>query len=289
MPDLLSRCTFAPAGTAVVCGLSGGADSTALVALAIEAGCVVTAVHVHHGLRAGADHDADVAATNAARLGAEFRIERVEVRDGPNLEARARAVRRAALGPGALTGHTADDQAETVLLALLRGSGATGLGAIEPGPQHPILGLRRSETEALCRHLDLDVADDPTNTDPRFRRNRIRHEALPLLDDIAERDVTVLLNRTATLLRDDDRLLEHLAAGLDPTDVDALLAAPVPLAVRAVRRWLELDGYPPDAAGVERVLAVAHGDSTACELAGGLRIERRQNRLVLLPTGPATR
>jgi tRNA(Ile)-lysidine synthase len=149
--------------------------------------------------------------------------------------------------------------------------------------------LRRSETEALCRHLDLDVADDPTNTDPRFRRNRIRHEALPLLDDIAERDVTVLLNRTATLLRHDDRLLEHLAAGLDPTDVDALLAAPVPLAVRAVRRWLELDGYPPDAAGVERVLAVAHGDSTACELAGGLRIERRQNRLVLLPTGPGTR
>jgi tRNA(Ile)-lysidine synthase len=292
MPDLsalLSRCTFAPAGTAVVCGLSGGADSTALVALAVEAGCVVTAVHVHHGLRPGADHDAEVAATNATRLGADFRIERVEVRDGPNLEARARAVRRAALGPGALTGHTADDQAETVLLALLRGSGATGLGAIAPGPHHPILGLRRSETEALCRHLDLDVADDPTNTDPRFRRNRIRHEALPLLDDIAERDVTVLLNRTATLLRDDDRLLEDLAAGLDPTDVDSLIAAPVPLAVRAVRRWLELDGYPPDAAGVERVLAVAHGDSTACELAGGLRIERRQNRLVLLPTGPGAR
>jgi tRNA(Ile)-lysidine synthase len=292
MPDLsslLSRCTFPSAGTAVVCGLSGGADSTALVALALEAGCVVTAVHVHHGLRPSSHHDADVAAATAARLGAEFRVEHVELSNGPNLEARARAVRRGALGPGALTGHTADDQAETVLLALLRGSGATGLGAIEPGPQHPILGLRRSETEALCRLLELDVADDPTNTDPRFRRNRIRHEVLPLLDNVAERDVTVLLNRTATLLRDDDQLLDELATTLDPTFVEALIDAPRPLAVRAVRRWLEQDGYPPDAAGVARVLAVAHGDSAACELAGGLRIERRRDRLVLFPTRSDTR
>ncbi len=288
LSTLLARCTFAPAGTAVVCGLSGGADSTALVALAIEAGCVVTAVHVDHGLRPGAHHDADIAARTAARLGAEFRVEHVDVSDGPNLEARARAARRGALGPGALTGHTADDQAETVLLALLRGSGATGLGAIEPGPQHPILGLRRSETEALCQLLDLDVAVDPTNTDPRFRRNRIRHDVIPLLDDIAERDVAVLLNRTAALLRDDDRLLDDLAASIDPTDVDALIHAPRPLAVRAVRRWLARDGYPPDAAGVERVLAVAHGESTACELAGGLRIERRRNRLVLSLSGPTT-
>ena len=136
-----------------------------------------------------------------------------------SLEARARAARRSVLGLEALTGHTADDQAETVLLALLRGSGATGLGAITPGPHHPILALRRSETEALCRHLDLEVADDPTNSDRRFRRNRIRHELLPLLDDIAERDVTVLLNRTANLLRDDDRLLDDLASTIDPTAV----------------------------------------------------------------------
>ena len=289
LSTLLSRCTFAPAGAAVVCGLSGGADSTALVALAIGAGCVVTAVHVDHGLRPDAHHDADIAAATARRLGADFRVEHVELHDGPNLEARARAARRDALGPGALTGHTADDQAETLLLALLRGSGATGLGAIEPGPQHPILGLRRSETEALCRLLGLDVADDPTNIDPRFRRNRIRHEVIPLLDEVAERDVTVLLNRTASLLRDDDQLLDDLAASLDPTDIDAMIDAPVPLAVRAVRRWLTQGGYPPDAAGVARVLAVAHGESAACELAGGMRVERRHNRLVLLPTGPATR
>jgi tRNA(Ile)-lysidine synthase len=188
-----------------------------------------------------------------------------------------------------MTGHTADDQAETLLLALLRGSGAAGLGAIEPGPRHPILALRRSETVELCLHLGLDVAHDPTNDDPRFRRNRIRHELLPLLDDIAERDVAVLLDRTARLLRDDNRLLEDLAATVDPTDVDQLLAAPGPLATRAIRRWLERDGYPPDAAAVARVLAVAAGETPACELAGGLRVERQGHRLVLFPAHPTTR
>jgi tRNA(Ile)-lysidine synthase len=282
---LLERCTFPAAGTEVVCGLSGGADSSALVALAVAAECVVTAVHVHHGLRDGADHDAEVAASTATRLGTAFAVVHADIDDGPNLEARARAARLQALGPGALTGHTADDQAETVLLALLRGAGASGLGAISPGPTHPILALRRRETEAVCRQLGLRVATDPSNRDPRFRRNRVRHELLPLLDDIAERDVTVLLGRTAGLVRDDDRLLQQLADAIDPTDAAALAAAPRPLAARAVRRWLDRDGYPPDAAGIGRVLAVAAGESAACEVTGRGRIERREGRLVLVPTG----
>jgi tRNA(Ile)-lysidine synthase len=281
---LLERCTFPAPGTEVVCGLSGGADSSALVALATASGCLVTAVHVHHGLRDCADHDADVAASTAATLGAAFSVVHARVDDGPNLEARARAARLDALGPGALTGHTADDQAETLLLALLRGSGASGLGAIAPGPTHPILALRRRDTEAVCAQLGLHVATDPSNRDPRFRRNRVRHELLPLLDDIAERDVTVLLDRTAELLRDDDRLLQQLAESIDPTDAAALVAAPRPLAARAIRRWLDRDGYPPDAAGIGRVLAVAAGDSAACEVAGRGRIERRGGRLVLVTT-----
>jgi len=265
----------------VTCGLSGGADSAALVALAVAAGCDVNAVHVHHGLRTSADHDADVAATIAERLGAGFRVARVEVAAGSNLEARARTARRAALGPDAMTGHTADDQAETLLLALLRGAGATGLGAIGPGRRHPILALRRAETRALCTQLGLVVAADPSNDDPRFRRNRIRHEVLPLLDDVAERDVTVLLARTADLLRADDQFLDELAAGIDPTDAPALVAAPGVLAARAIRQWLEHEGYPPDADSVQRVLAVAAGDAAACELVGGRRVERRANRLHL--------
>jgi tRNA(Ile)-lysidine synthase len=294
MPDslldsLLARCTFPPAGTSVVCGLSGGADSAALVALAVEAGCRVSAVHVDHGLRDSSADDALAAGRIAERFDVAFDVVAVELEDGPNLEARARAARREALGPGAMTGHTADDQAETLLLALLRGSGAAGLGAIQPGPRHPILALRRSETAGLCRQLGLEVAHDPTNDDPRFRRNRIRHELLPLLDDIAERDMAVLLDRTARLLRDDNRLLEDLAAAIDPTDVDRLLAAPGPLATRALRRWLERDGYPPDAAAVARVLGVAAGTTPACELAGGLRVERQGRRLVLFPAHPSTR
>lgn len=284
--DLLTKCTFPPPGRAAVCGLSGGADSSALAVLAQAAGCRVEAVHVHHGLRPSADDDADIAATTAKQLDIPIRIERVEIADGPNLEARARAARRAVLGRDAMTGHTADDQAETVLLALLRGSGAAGLSAIEPGWRHPILRLRSSETRALCERVGIVVAADPTNDDPRFRRNRVRHELLPLLDEIAERDVAVLLNRSADLLRADDALLEELATAIDPTDAAALAAAPSVLGARAVRQWLTTDGYPPDAAAISRVMAVAHGTAGACEVTGARRVERHGNHMLLCSTAP---
>lgn len=287
--SLLARCTFPAPDTAVICALSGGADSTALVALARAAECDVTAIHVHHGLRDDADIDADIARHNATTLDVAFQLVHVDLAIGPNQEARARAARREVLGPDAMTGHTADDQAETLLLALLRGSGTRGLGAIVPGHRHPILALRAAETRSLCTSLGLTVADDPTNRDPRFRRNRVRHELLPLLDDIAQRDVASLLERTASLLQADDALLEELATDVDPTSVDQLLAAPRPLAARAVRRWLTVDGYPPDAAAVDRVIDVAAGRTSGCEVAGGIRVERRGARLAHFPSGPETR
>jgi tRNA(Ile)-lysidine synthase len=253
------------------------------VALASEAGCSVTAIHVHHGLRASADADADAARVVAERFGATFRLVHVAIEDGPNLEARARDARRAALGPDAMTGHTADDQAETVLLAMMRGAGAAGLGAIGPGRRHPILALRRAETRTLCDQLGLVVAEDPTNDDPRFRRNRVRHELVPLLCDIAQRDVTPLLTRTADLLRADEQFLDELAAHIDPTDAEQLAAAPRVLGARAIRQWLQDDGYPPDADTVARVLAVAIGDAAASEVGGRRRVERRGGRLVLVP------
>lgn len=263
----------------MVCALSGGPDSSALVALAVAADLEVTAVHVHHGLRPSADDDALAAQRIAEVLGAGFRCEHAELADGSNLEARARTARLELLGVDALTGHTADDQAETLLLALLRGSGATGLASITPGPGHPILALRRQETHALCTQLELQPAIDPTNADPRFRRNRVRAELIPLLNTIADRDMAPLLARTADHLRDDDAFLQELAASIDPTNAQALSAAPLPLAQRAIRSWLTRDGYPPDTAAVQRVLAVARGEHEACEVAGVGRVSRSRQQL----------
>lgn len=263
------------------CAVSGGPDSTALVALARAAGLEVTAHHVHHGLRPEADRDAAAAEGVAETVGAAFVLHRVLVEHGPNLEARARAARRGALPADTMTGHTADDQAETFLIRLLRGAGTDGLSAMRPGPTKPLLELRRHETRALCAAMGLPTIDDAMNDDPRFVRTRIRHEMLPLLEDISIRDPVPILVRSADLLRDDAELLDELSASLDPTDARALSAAPVPLARRAVRRWLTVAGYPPDAATVERVLAVARGETRACEVGGGRRVARSAQRLRL--------
>lgn len=220
-------------------------------------------------------------ATTAERLGAGFRSLRVDLAPGPNLEARARAARRAALPAGAATGHTADDQAETVLLNLLRGAGRAGLSGMRAGPTHPILELRRLETRSLCAEMGLVPVEDPTNQQPVFRRNRVRHQLLPLMDEIAERDVAAVIARQTAHLREEDDLLEALAVGLDPTDVAGLAAAPPPLARRALRRWLaDKDGYPPSAEALERVMAVVAKAAVGTEIEGGVRITRKAGRLV---------
>ena len=273
--SLLARCTF-PTGD-VTCAVSGGADSLALLVLATEAGCRVTAVHVDHGLRPGSAAEADVVRHAALRYGAAFRSETVDVAPGPNLEARARAARYAVLSPDVLTGHTADDQAETVLLNLLRGAGLDGLAGMRPGTNHPILDLRRHETEALCAAEGLEPVVDPTNALPVHRRNRIRHELLPLMNNIAQRDVVPVLARQARLLRDD---ADALRTSLDPTDATALAAAEPALARRAVRRWLTTD-HPPDAATVERVLAVARGEAKRADVGGNRSVARTRNVLRL--------
>lgn len=284
---LLPRCAFPPPGAALTCAVSGGPDSLALLALAGAAGCDVTAVHVDHALRPGSAAEADVVADAARRFGAAFRAERAPVADGPDLEARARAARRAALPPDHATGHTADDRAETVLLAILRGTGVDGLAALPPGPEHPIVGLRRRETEELCGSLGLDPVRDASNDDPRFVRNRVRHEVLPLLADVAGRDVVPLLCRLADLAAADTDLLATLAVDAvpDPTDARAVAAAPGPLAARALRAWLRTatddEAHPPDLTAIERVVAVARGGAVATDVGGGLRVARTAGRLRL--------
>jgi tRNA(Ile)-lysidine synthase len=278
--DLVGRCTFPVPGSPLVCAVSGGPDSLALLVLAVAAGCQVTAVHVDHGLRAGSAGEATVVAEAAAGYGAGFRAERVEVADGPNLEARARAARRAVLGPDAATGHTADDQAETVVANLLRGAGVDGLAAMRAGHRHPLLDLRRAETEAVCVAEGLSPVRDPSNQDPRFLRNRIRAELLPLCSEVAGRDVVPVLARQASVLAGDAAILGAVASLLDPTDARTVAAAPDPVARRVVRDWLTDEGrYAPPLDAVERVLEVARGDRVATEIPGGARVARSAGRL----------
>ena len=297
--DGLSRTTFAAPGSPVVCAVSGGADSLALLALATAAGCRPTAVHVDHGLRPGSEREAEVVEAAAGRWGVAFSSVTVEVADGPNLEARARAARYGALPPGAATGHTMEDQAETVLLNVLRGSGLDGLAAIRSGPSRPLLGLRRRETRGICTALGLEWVEDPSNADPRHLRNRVRHELLPLCQAIAGRDVVPLLARLADLAAADVELLEGLAASEVPCpqDVSVLREVPTALARRAVRDWLRQSGamphsggdsgvghhHPPSLAEVARVLAVAEGRGRATQLRDGATVRRSAGRLVLEP------
>ena len=260
--DLLSRCSFPVPGTNIDCAVSGGADSVALLVLACAANLHVTAWHVDHGLRENSHTEAELVAQLATQLGAQFESRTVSVEQGANTEARAREARHAALPSGVMTGHTADDQAETILINLLRGSGTRGLAGMQPTSQRPLLHIRRSETQALCDALGIAVFHDPSNNDERFQRNRIRHEVLPLMESLAKRDLVPVLTRQADLLRDDDDLLNELASALDPTDALALASAPIALARRAIRSWLT-NPLVPDSATVERVLEVARGNTLA--------------------------
>lgn len=276
----------------VIVGCSGGTDSLALLTLAAHVGSEPTAVHVDHGLRAGSDAESAVVADHAASLGVGFVAETVRVEPGPNVEARARAARYGALeqvrqtrgAVATLVGHTADDQAETVLLNLLRGGATAGLGAMAPRNGtliRPLLALRRADTEAVCAELGLVPVQDPSNEDLTRRRNWIRHEVLPLLSKGAQRDVVALLARQADLFRSESEFLDHLASGAVAANgtaaTDALRSLDPVLARRAVRQWL--GPPPPSLAEVERVLAVAAGEYRATEVSGGRRVVRRHGRL----------
>ncbi len=285
--DLLARCTFPSAGpspgTAVDCAVSGGPDSLALLVLASEAGCKVTAWHVDHGLRPGSAGETEVVAQAATRWGAAFEARTAHCEPGPNLEARAREARYQVLPEGVLTGHTADDQAETVLLNLMRGAGLDGLAGIDPA-RRPLLALRRHETQALCDSLGLEPVQDPSNLDPAHRRNRVRHELLPLLCDIADRDVVPIISRGAGLMGGIRDLLDELAAAIDPTDAKAMAEAPEPLAQMALRRWIQRETsaeHPPDAAAIDRVMAVVRNEIRSTEIGGGWRVTRSSQRLGL--------
>ena len=235
-------------GSRVDVALSGGADSLALAAclafVAPQAGWMAGAVVVDHGLQAGSADVASRAAEQATALGLDAEIVTVEVGTSGGPEAAARdaryAVMRARPVDAVLLGHTLDDQAETVLLGLGRGSGPrslAGMVAVDGLMRRPFLGLRRADTERICTASGLPWWTDPHNADRGFRRNRLRHEVLPLLEDVLDGGVAEALARTAEQLRADTALLDELAAEVaDPCDVPMLAALAPAMRSRVLRR-----------------------------------------------------
>ena len=287
---LLEACHFPPRGDAVAPAVSGGPDSLGLALLARVAGLRIWLHHVDHHARPTSGEDAAFVVDLAREWEVPVSVHDVHVAPGANFEARARAARRAALPEGALTGHTLDDLAETVLLNLLRGSGLDGLSPMVGDPTKPLVDVRRRDLHDYVTARGYVARHDETNLDGRFRRNRVRHEVVPLLEDVAQRDVAPLLARAAHLVYDERRWIAEITAAdeaITLEDADCRVLATWPVA--RLRRWLRVrlaredpDGrHPPDAAEVERALAVVRGDALATELAGGRRLARRHQRLIL--------
>jgi tRNA(Ile)-lysidine synthase len=280
----------------VVVGCSGGADSVALLALSADAAFAPVAVHVDHGLRPDSAREQAGVAALAGRLGTGFDGRVACVEPGPNLEERARETRYAALeaarldahATAVLVAHTADDQAETVLLNLLRGAGSAGLAAMRARRGYvarPLLGFRRAETLELCDALALPVVHDPMNDDEEFRRVAVRRRVLPMLEGVAGRDLVPVLARQAAILGEESDYLDALARAAWPApegpSARTLAALPRVLARRAVRLWL--GPPPPSSAEVARVLEVAAGDRRGTELSGGRAVRRTAGQLRVDP------
>ncbi len=252
----------AVAGGPLLVACSGGPDSLALAAAAAivgtRSGFAVRAAVVDHGLQAGsADVAAGVVATLAG-LGVEAVVLSVTVGvTGEGVEAEARRARYAALAaeaaPGELVllGHTLDDQAETVLLGLARGSGTRSLAGMPARRDvfvRPLLCVRAETTAAACAELNLTAWTDPHNAEPRFTRTRVRHRVLPVLEAELGPGVALALARSAELARADADLLDELAAAElaahDAAELDCswLAGLPSALLTRVLRDWLRAQG-----------------------------------------------
>ncbi len=237
-----------------VVAVSGGADSLALAAVVgffvRRRGLDARAVVVDHGLQEGSATVASRAAAQCEAVGLPAVVRAVEVRDlgtGPEDAARTaryRALHAEAAQAPVLLAHTLDDQAETVLLGLGRGSGPRAVGGMRPADgrlRRPFLTLRRADTERICALHGLDWWDDPHNADPTYRRVRVRRELLPLMEEVLGGGVAEALARTAELVRMDADVVDRLAIRATPTsgrvdDVAAFAALDAPVRLRVWRR-----------------------------------------------------
>ena len=304
--ECLSSCS---AGDTVLVAVSGGADSLALAAALVpeskNALINLVGVTIDHQLQKNSGEQAEKVRTQLFELGfSEIEIVKVDVEMIDGLEASARRARYAALDAIAekynakliFLGHTLNDQAESVLLGLARGSGArslSGMARCTGKYCRPLLAITRFETLAACAENSLTPWIDPHNSDSQFARVRVRTTALPKLEETIGPGITEALARSADLLRDDADALDgwanQVAVGLDLSDLEISLLADLPKAVRTrlLRMAIYAAGAPTGSitadhvASVEAFVTSWHGQG-ACSLPGGVKVSRISGRLSLL-------
>lgn len=302
-------------GATVLVACSGGADSLALLAATVfearRPAHTVVGATVDHGLQEGSAEQAARVVEQMRALGAEARAVRVEVGTTGGPEAAARSARYGALDAAAetegadvvLLGHTRDDQAETVLLGLARGSGARSLSGMAPRQgryRRPLLDLTRDDTRAACAAEGLTPWEDPHNDDPAFARVRVRREVLPVLERELGPGVVEALARTARLLRDDadaldawaERVRAEALDGSGGLDVERLRQEPAALRRRVLRRTALDAGAPATelfAVHVDAMDALVthwHGQA-GVDLPGRLSMRRHRGSLRIVANAVA--
>jgi tRNA(Ile)-lysidine synthase len=300
------------AGDKVLVAVSGGADSLALAhALSVEAkllAITVIGVTVDHQLQKESAVQAQVVKNQLEELDLKCVVKKVQVDVQNGLEASARTARYKSLNETAhsenavavLLGHTQDDQAETVLLGLARGSGTrslSGMAAHNGIYIRPLLGLTREVTESYCKELNLSFWKDPHNQDPQFARVRVRTQAIPVLEKTIGPGISEALARSSQILRDDADALDHWAEReamkLDLSDLECAHLEAMPKAIRSrvLRIAIYAQGAPSGSVTAEHMsvieaLITAWNGQGASNLPGGVKVERISGRLSLSPQRP---
>ncbi len=277
--EVLERLDSPPGAKTVA--LSGGADSAALAFLLVARGEQFDTLHIHHGYPAS-DRLAGAARSMAEQLDRPFESIEVEVGAGPSPEERARVARYQVFDRWPrplLTAHTLDDNAETILINLIRGSGADGLSGIPrhrpPTTWRPMLDVTRSETREIATLAGLGFVDDPMNDDPTLTRNRVRRHVLPVLRDLNPR-VDQALARGGEAIGRDSSFLDSLTPFTGTRIATSIvLTLPRPMADRALRRMLDAADVGVTSDRLERMWAVARGHADRHDLAAGRSVVRR--------------
>jgi tRNA(Ile)-lysidine synthase len=296
------------AGDTVLVAVSGGADSSALaaglLAEAKEKALRPIAVIIDHALQ---PNSADVAMNTKAELAkagyTNIEIKRIKVEVTDGMEASARRARYAALNEIAestsavaiFLGHTKDDQAETVLLGLARGSGTRSLSGMAERIdkyRRPLLSIMRSQTEAACKEVGIKYWNDPHNQSMEYARVRVREKVLPLMEAEIGPGIADALTRSAKILRDDadalDQWAEEVLDEIDPIEMDIETLASLPRAIRSrvIRKAIYLAGAPSGSLSAEHLepveaLVTAWKGQGAVSLPGGVTVARISGRLSL--------